>query len=535
MALPKLTSVSTLETSGYDGAVIIFSDIKSIQPPNARVSYAATIQHYASIDKSFGEEVILIADVNAPGGRLVLAPTGSLNDDVDDVRRFFDVANKATKRAITAGIRKPLFYFADPPLENNEQYEKFVQVTLLGALDAAFQQLTFREHSAKIGKPWRQIDEIGIVLEGLLDSSEVSDSLFKTVIAIEEGKRVVKDLGSPDPERMSPLNFTNYVRETFEDCENIHVTVIDDLSVIAQEYPLLYAVTRASLPVKRHHPRVVKLEYKSPEQSKVKENLFFVGKGVTYDTGGADIKAGGHMRGMSRDKCGAATVAGFLKTVSKLNPENINVTGALALVRNSVGSDSYVSDEVIYSRAGVRVLVGNTDAEGRMVMTDLLAEFKDLALNSNSNIPSRLFTVATLTGHAWIACGTYGVTLDNGPARKAGISDRVARAGHIWGDPFEISTLRRDDYKFVEPGSNREDVVQANDRPSTQTSRGHQFPAAFMIIASGLNNNSLKAPKEKQLCYTHLDIAGNSEVSAEGLSLGTVTGYPITALAGAFL
>lgn len=60
------------------------------------------------------------------------------------------------------------------------------------------------------------------------------------------------------------------------------------------------------------------------------------------------------MRGMSRDKCGAATVAGFMATVAELKPKNINVTAILSLVRNSVGSNAYVSDEVLYSRNGLR-------------------------------------------------------------------------------------------------------------------------------------------------------------------------------------
>lgn len=79
------------------------------------------------------------------------------------------------------------------------------------------------------------------------------------------------------------------------------------------------------------------------------------------------------MAGMSRDKCGAAAVAGFLAVVSRLQPQNVRVVGGLSLVRNSVGSNCYVSDELIVSRAGTRVRIGNTDAEGRMVMTDVLA------------------------------------------------------------------------------------------------------------------------------------------------------------------
>ena len=60
-------------------------------------------------------------------------------------------------------------------------------------------------------------------------------------------------------------------------------------------------------------------------------------QGVTYDTGGADIKAGGVMAGMHRDKCGAATVAGFMKVVSVLEPKNVRVVAGLSMVRNSVG------------------------------------------------------------------------------------------------------------------------------------------------------------------------------------------------------
>ena len=76
------------------------------------------------------------------------------------------------------------------------------------------------------------------------------------------------------------------------------------------------------------------------------------------------------------------------------------------MVRNSVGSNAYVADEIITSRAGVRIRVGNTDAEGRMAMADVLAHMKEKALNE---INPHLMTVATLTGHARMALGPYTV------------------------------------------------------------------------------------------------------------------------------
>lgn len=87
----------------------------------------------------------------------------------------------------------------------------------------------------------------------------------------------------------------------------------------------------------RHAARVVFLTYEPPQAPK--KNLFLVGKGVTYDTGGSDIKSGGIMAGMHRDKCGAAAVAGYFETLDKVKPQNLRVFGALAMVRNSIGTD----------------------------------------------------------------------------------------------------------------------------------------------------------------------------------------------------
>ncbi|KAF9569989.1 hypothetical protein BGW38_008788, partial [Lunasporangiospora selenospora] len=256
-------------------------------------------------------------------------------------------------------------------------------------------------HYEKVGKDHYTVQKIGVLAAS---GAGLTDGRLSFVNAVELGRRVAKDLGSPNCERMTPIKFAEYVEDNFRNKSAVKVTVISDIDVIEKEYPLLHAVARCSLSgtdpiggggdeddVPRHVPRVVKLEYRSDDISKVKESLYFIGKGVTYDTGGADIKAGGVMRGMSRDKCGAATAAGFMATIAELKPKHVNVTVVLGLVRNSVGSNAYVSDEIIYSRAGKRVLVGNTDAEGRMVMTDLLCESKEAVLEERKaglHIPS---------------------------------------------------------------------------------------------------------------------------------------------------
>ncbi|KAF8966531.1 hypothetical protein BGZ46_000355 [Entomortierella lignicola] len=534
LALPTIVSASSSDlvssSKEFDAVIAVYPAINQ-----ELLSAFSSLNNYTVVDKDFGSSLTIVPDQNVAGGRLILAPTGSLYEDSDDVRKFQEVTKAAMKRAQAAGAVAPLFYFPNKIDGDDEDYARYIEVSILGALAATFDPIDVREHYEKIGKNHYTVQKIGVLVAG----ADLTTERINFVNAVEIGRRVAKDLGSPSCERMTPIKFAEYLESYFKPKSEIKLTVIKDIDVLEKEYPLLHAVTRCSLSVPRHLPRVVKFDYKSDEPSKVKENLYFVGKGVTYDTGGADIKAGGIMRGMSRDKCGAATVAGFMATLAELKPKHVNVTAILSLVRNSVGSNAYVSDEVIYSRAGVRVLVGNTDAEGRMVMTDPLCECKERVLadrQAGINIPSRLFTVATLTGHAIRAYGPYGICLDNGPARKAGISTRIQAGGHILGDPFEISTLRREDYACVAPGSAAEDVVQANDKASSASARGHQYPMAFMAIASGLNNFGLDKEKKDQIAYTHVDIAGSAEeLSGVGYSLPEVTGNPVPAFASTFL
>lgn len=91
-----------------------------------------------------------------------------------------------------------------------------------------------------------------------------------------------------------------------------------------------------------------------------------------------------------------------------LQPSTVKVIAALCIVRNSIGENSYVSDEVITAKSGARVRVGNTNAEGRMAMADALYYLKEMALCS---VNPHLFTIATLTDHAVLTTGSgYSVS-----------------------------------------------------------------------------------------------------------------------------
>ncbi len=163
-------------------------------------------------------------------------------------------------------------------------------------------------------------------------------------------------------------------------------------------------------------------------------------------------------------------------------------------------------------------------------MGDLLCLAKERAISKEfSGHSSSLFTVATLTGHACNTVGVgYSICMDNGPAKSKGLASKLFNSGHLYGDPCEVSNLRREDFSFVKAKESECDVYQ---RPSG-AARGHQYPAAFLIIASGLDKHGIDS--DFPLSYCHVDMAASCEEKKEGNGLPTVTGSPIVTFCGAY-
>ncbi|XP_071532869.1 putative aminopeptidase W07G4.4 isoform X2 [Panulirus ornatus] len=499
----EVRAETSVSASGYDGIILVSDSLDKLK--GTFDNLLAPLKAQAEIDETLVKDGACLK-VDVPANRLVYAPTGPLNRDYDDVRRFADAAASGIKRGLKVGIKRPLLVRA-----KDQSFPHADLVTLLGALHALYVPLEVREDvPAKASK--------ASVLGFIGDSQTV-----QLALALESGRFVARDIGGSDPERMAPPKVEEYVRNVFQGT-NISVEVVSDDAKLCKDYPLFSAVNRCAKGVPRHKGRVIYLTYNGAEP--IQQTLMLVGKGVTYDTGGADIKAGGVMAGMHRDKCGSAAVAGFMQILAKLQPPNIKVIGAMAMVRNSVGSECYVSDEIITSRAGVRVRVGNTDAEGRMAMADVLCHMKEMAVKE---VNPYLMTIATLTGHCVLAYGeAYTAVMDNGPAHLAKMAQSLQTAGEEVADPFEISSIRREDYDFHCGKSEYEDVLQCNNAPSTRTPRGHQTPSAFLVMSSGLDKHGKDS--SQPLKYSHLDVAGSS-----GPFPGIPTGAPILALTKVFI
>jgi len=168
----------------------------------------------------------------------------------------------------------------------------------------------------------------------------------------------------------------------------VKIIVGDDLLV--ENYPAIHAVGRAS----DRPPRLIDIRW-GPEDGR---RLTLVGKGVCFDTGGLDLKGASGMSKMKKDMGGAATVLGLSAMIMSAGwPIRLRIL--IPAVENSVSSNAYRPGDVISTRKGLTVEVGNTDAEGRIVLCDALAE-------ADSDDPELIIDIATLTGAARVALGT---------------------------------------------------------------------------------------------------------------------------------
>jgi leucyl aminopeptidase len=511
VAVASLSDASLLSPASnyrWDALICVFSQLDALPTPELQ----QFVQQQQQVDQRIGREVVTIVAPLVAGSRLILAPTGPLHRDYDDVRAIADVAKQAITQAKAAGAVAPLLWVE--PL-HEPRYQHALEVAYLAVCQALWQPLEAREARGE-----QLVEPVHAV--GLLQATQAQVTYLA---ALEAGRRLGRDLCGTEPERMTPKHFAQYCQQAFAGTA-VQVSVQTDIQQLNQQYPLLMAVARASLMVERHQPAVIRLEYKP--SGPVTQTLLFAGKGLVYDTGGADLKVGGAMAGMSRDKGGAAAVAGFMKTLAEVQPAGLHVIAEIGAVRNSIGSDAFVPDEIITSHAGVRVRIGNTDAEGRLVLADLLSHLREDAAQA---INPTLFTVATLTGHAARAVGPYTALVENGAARQQGLSARLAEIGELWADPADLSSSRREDFSFVKARSTADDVLSCNNAPSSVTARGHQFPMAFLVIAAGLEQASAT---KQGTPYIHIDIAG-SGVDGSDWQHGKPSAAPVVALAATYL
>jgi len=221
---------------------------------------------------------------------------------------------------------------------------------------------------------------------------------------------LARDLANTPAGDLGPEELAAAALRVAKDAGADHRVIAGD-DLLAENYPTIHAVGRAST----RAPRLVDITWGDPAAPKVT----LVGKGVCFDSGGLDLKTASGMRLMKKDMAGAAIMLGLAQAIMDARLP-VRLRMLLPCVENSVSGNAMRPLDIVRTRKGITVEIGNTDAEGRLILCDALAE-------ASTEKPELLIDMATLTGAARVALGPEVAALfcdDEGLAR-----DLLATAG----------------------------------------------------------------------------------------------------------
>ncbi|MEO5875326.1 MAG: leucyl aminopeptidase [Streptosporangiaceae bacterium] len=298
---------------------------------------------------------------------------------------------------------------------------------------------------AALALPARTVEEAGAVATGALlgnysydryRTSEPKGTLSELVLVTDTeatavadraetlGRALflVRDLVNTPPSDLTPEDFAD-VAERVAGESGLALEVLDEKALVDGGYGGIAGVGQGSV----NPPRLVRLAYGHPEATKT---VVFVGKGITFDTGGLSLKPAEGMDWMKSDMGGAAAVLGALQAIAAFKPK-VNVIGYLAIAENMPSGTAQRPSDVISIYGGKTVEVLNTDAEGRLVMADAL-------VRSGEDEPDLIIDVATLTGAQLVALGTRttGIMANDDDVREKVVA-AAGRAGEAaWGMPL---------------------------------------------------------------------------------------------------
>ncbi|SUM37230.1 cytosol aminopeptidase [Mammaliicoccus fleurettii] len=306
-------------------------------------------------------------------------------------------------------------------------------------------------------------------------SNEDIESYIKHGEILGDSINLARTYSQTPPNILTPDYFAQQIEEHFKNSK-VQVTIKDEQAIREEGIGLLDAVGKGSV----NPPRLVTLEYKGSKN----DPIALVGKGVTYDSGGYQIKSKTGMPTMKYDMSGASNVVAMVNAISELQLP-VHIVAVLPLAENMVSSNAMKPDDVFTALSGETVEITNTDAEGRLVLADAVsyvAQYK----------PELIMNFATLTGAVVAALGLGKTGIFSSDADQY-IEDvkKAARYSNEISFELPITDEEKDDIKSSEVADLTNCILNKNGKAL--------FAAAFVTHFSG------------DIPHLHFDIAGSGE------------------------
>ena len=246
---------------------------------------------------------------------------------------------------------------------------------------------------------------------------------FEEAIIIADATCYTRDIVNATPEDLNPPSFADLAKKLAKE-NGLKCEILGEKELRKEKMESMLAVGRAS----RHDSKLIHLTYKPKNAKKV---VSLIGKGLTYDSGGLSLKPAASMVTMKMDKAGGCAVLGMIKAASELKLD-VEIHAFIGAVENMIGGDAYKPDDVLVTRNGLTVEVRNTDAEGRLVLADVL-DYAQTKVKADY-----MFDFATLTGACMVALGQYTTgVMGHSSKLKHDFSKAASKSGELVGSlPF---------------------------------------------------------------------------------------------------
>jgi leucyl aminopeptidase len=300
------------------------------------------------------------------------------------VEKIRQVAGHAIQQARGIGLKDVTFSIADAPAEWVQAISEASQLSLY-----EFKQYKTESDDEDENKA---IEVITFLPESAENESEVERAV-QLGQTIADGTKLARDLSNQPGNYLTPTQLAETAQAVASETK-IRCTVFDKPMLKEKGFGALLAVGQGSA----QDPRFIILEY-IPE-GEGHDTVVFVGKGITFDTGGISIKPGEGMDEMKHDMSGAAAVIGTMKVIGQLKP-NVHVVGVVPAAENMPSATAIKPGDVVTSYGGKTIEILNTDAEGRLVLADALGWVAQYN-------PKGVVDLATLTGACLVTFG-HGV------------------------------------------------------------------------------------------------------------------------------
>lgn len=422
--------IKALNAIGGQDLVIFVSD--ALAPPKAAEEWLgegahALLARAAAAEKFKGKAfsgLTLLAPDGAGYERLIVVGTGP-----DKERGTLDFAKLGGAVAGRLGAGRSADVIMAVP-EGEIGAEQAAQI----ALGLRLRAYNFDRYKTKTREP-EQAEPISVTLRSL-DPAALKKAV-KRGEAVAVGVELARDLVNEPPNVLYPEEFAE--RAARLEKLGVEIEILDDKQLKKLGMRALLGVGQGS----RRESRVVVMRWNGAKPGV--QPIAFVGKGVTFDTGGISLKPGAGMEDMKGDMAGAACVTGLMHALAARKAK-VNAIGVIGLVENMPDGNAQRPGDIVTSLSGQTIEIINTDAEGRLVLADVLWYTQD------KYKPQFMVNLATLTGAIMVALGQENAGLFS---NNEELSERLAAAGRatgetVWRMPLGAAYDKMIDSKFAD-------------------------------------------------------------------------------------